>query len=212
MRLFDLIKTTARVELSLAEYSQIAQRYRMTIEGAMREYLFTDNARPDKYRNRMKVAVVEAFWPAFEQGLKDGGGTPPPEPDDQDWLNARVEGELANVTALFNTLKTLKKDPETGYGEYEYAIAQHTAGYLRTLDGIYSAGKVRGAANRMLTFGGDDGAESCTTCQKYKGKRHKATWWTARGLVPYQGNPNFECGCWQCQHYLYDDNGNVYSI
>ena len=114
---------------------------------------------------------------------------------------------------LFQQLKELKALAKIdGYQILEGVAEQRAEGYARTLDGIYSEGKIRGAKNKMLTFGGDDGEESCKTCQKYKGQRHRASWWVKRDLIIYRGNMNYECGCWQCQHYFFDDSGNVYTF
>ncbi len=52
---------------------------------------------------------------------------------------------------------------------------------------------------------GDDGAESCADCSKYKDKRHKASWWISHNAVP--PNRDFECGGYNCEHYLIDDDG-----
>ena len=56
----------------------------------------------------------------------------------------------------------------------------------------------------VLEFTGQDGRESCETCQKLKGQRHRRSEWLSRGLDPKNSNnrKNFECGLWQCMHYL----------
>jgi len=117
------------------------------------------------------------------------------------------------VEELFQRLKDLKKQvAEEGAGILSGVANKRSEGYARALDGVYSEGKIRGAKNIMLTFGGPDGNESCKTCQKLKGKRHRASWWKNHGLTIYRGNDNYECGCWQCEHFLFDDKGNVYTL
>jgi len=57
-----------------------------------------------------------------------------------------------------------------------------------------------------LTYNGEDGEESCRQCQKYKGQRHKKSWWESRGLLGRNGNENFDCGRWEnCHHNYYND-------
>jgi hypothetical protein len=207
---FDL----ALVQLTMGEYVQIRFAYREELSGLIYEYLHTDNVKVTSYKNQYKRAIQEAFYPAFELGIKDGGGEPPAQGADLEWINAKAEAEWGFADSLFSALKELKAlAKEEGEQVLDGVPDQRADGYARTLDGIYSEGKTRGAANKMLTFGGEDGAESCKTCQKLKGKRHRASWWIKKGLMPGQpGNGNYECGGYQCQHYLFDDFGNIYSV
>ncbi len=69
------------------------------------------------------------------------------------------------------------------------------------LDGVYSEGKLRGSKNMLCYFDGDDGAESCDTCQGLKdGPPRSVKWIIAHQMNPYPGNKNFDCGCWKCEH------------
>ena len=206
---FDL----AVAQLAIGDYAPIRFEYKATIEGLVRQYLYEDGVRITAFKSAFKRAVQEGFYPAFEQGLTDGGSEPPAVEDDLDWINAKAAAEWGFVDMLFQQLKELKALAKVdGYQILEGVAEARAEGYARTLDGIYSEGKIRGAKNKMLTFGGDDGEESCKTCQKYKGQRHRASWWVKRDLIIYRGNANYECGCWQCQHYFFDDSGNVYTF
>ncbi len=198
------------VVLSVGDYAPIRSVYYQMIYGAMREYLYTEDAKITKYKNYFKRAINDQFYPAFEQGLKDGGSEPPLEPEDESWIQARIPQEWGFVDNLFASLRDFKKDSDAS--EWDAETSARAEGYCRTLDGVYSEGKVRGAKNKMLTFGGQSGKESCITCQKLMGQRHKASWWKNRGLIIERGNSNYECGCWQCQHLLFDDDGNVYTL
>jgi hypothetical protein len=97
-----------------------------------------------------------------------------------------------------------------------FGIANQKAdNYSVTLESVYNEAKTRGGKNIMLTFGGKDGHAPdfpCPTCRRLKGQRHRAKWFVTRGLIPHPGNTNYECGCWACQHYLYDDNGKVFTV
>lgn len=205
----EKIQRERLVMLEIGGYGSIRQQYKASVAAAITEYLYTEGVKVTRFRNAMKLAIVEAFFPAFETGYEDGGGELPIEADDVDYVNGRVDGEFGFVDDLFNQLKALKKEgPDAFMGEAE----ARAEGYARTLDGIYNAGRVRGAKNRMLTFGGFDGVESCQTCKRLTGQRHRASWWVNRGLVPYRGNANFECGNWQCEHFLFDDAGEVFTL
>jgi hypothetical protein len=210
--MFDtmLADLTAAVVLSIGDYAPIRGAYKQETYGIMREYLYTDGARVQKYKNMFKRAINEAFYPAFDQGLIDGGGSLPREPEEHQWIVARVTQEWGFVNLLFDALRDFKK--ESTKADYDGEASKRAEGYCRTLDGVYGQGKVFGAKNKMLTFGGNDGAESCATCQKLKGKRHRASWWKNKDLIIYRGNQNYDCGCWQCQHILFSDKGEVFTV
>jgi hypothetical protein len=210
---FDMLSSLVAARLAVGDYAPIRAAYRSEIWGCVEEYLTTEGARVTKYRNQFMQAVSYAFDQAAKQGWADGGGgTWPKDADKEDlaWETERLNEELGHVEKLFQTLKELKAD---GPDSYEGESDKRADGYARTLDAIYSEAKIRAAKNTMLTFGGEDGQESCKTCQKWKAKRHKASFWLKRGLIPGQpGNVNFECGGWQCMHILYDDQGKVFTI
>jgi len=207
---FDL----ALAQLSLGEYSQTRYVYKATIQGTIDEYLYTDGVSITRFRNVWRKAVQEAFYPAFEMGLVDGGGEAPAQGEDLQWINAKADAERGYVDELFVQLKALKKQAqEEGIKIFDGVAERRSEGYCRTLDSIYSEGKIRGAANMMLTFGGADGMESCRTCQKLKGARHRASWWKGHNLIPGQpGNGNYDCGGYQCQHILFNDKGEIFNV
>ena len=203
---------SAVVALSLGDYAPIRQSYYWEVWGLISEYLAEDGARITRFRNGMKRSIAYHFGQAAAQGWADGGGGDwqrDADADSREWESNRIYEEFGYVDELFRQLRELKKEGEDAIaGEAE----RRAEGYARTLDGIYAEAKIRAAGNKMLTFDGFDGQESCNTCQRLKGSRHRASWWIRRGLVPHQGNRNFECGGWNCQHYLYDDQGNVWSL
>jgi hypothetical protein len=201
-------------ELSVGAYAPIRSAYKMEVGGAILEYLLTDGARITKFRNGFKRAIANAFDEAYAMGFSDGGSSYPEgaDPEDIDWLAAAITGEFGFVEMLFQQLKEFKADPETQTGDYQAEADRRAEGYAKTLDGVYNQGLMRARKNVMLTFGGEDGAESCATCQRLKGQRHSVKWWLGRGLSIFRGNRNYECGCWNCQHYFYDDHGKVYTI
>jgi len=207
---FDL----ALAKLSIGEYAPIRSEYYMAVAGTIREYLYTDGANTLQYTQRFRAFISQYFPLAFEQGYIDGGSEMPAEPDDADWLSSRIDNERTFAAMLFQQLKELKTlAKEEGREVFDGVPEKHADGYVKTLDAVYSEAKVRGAKNQMLTFGGRSGRESCPDCQKLMGKRHRAKWWKAKGLIPgIPGNTNFECGGWQCEHILFNDKGEVFNV
>jgi len=201
------------INFALGDYAPIRDTYRMRIYAAMLDYLANDGNMVAK-RNEFKRAIAEGFGDAADLGFVDGGGELPDQPLN-DWVGGRMEQEFTNVDALFRQLKDTRGDEEFNRAEAFDIANQRADGYAATLDGIYNEAKVRGAKNRLLTFGGEDGHSPgfpCKTCAKLKGQRHRASWWIRRGLIPYPGNANYECGAWQCKHILFDDQGRIFTV
>lgn len=199
-------QTATAIKASLGSYPLVRDAYYEEIFASIFDYLDKGGA-ITTFKNSMKRAMVNAFLPAAEIGWEDGGGALPISDDLQEWLAAMQSAELGYIDVLFQTLKEARKDPEIKKAEIGQARAE---GYCLTLDRIYNYAKVNAAANTMLTFEGDDGAESCSDCQKYKGKRHKASWWISHNAVP--PNRDFECKGYNCRHYLQDDNGTIWTL
>lgn len=214
----------AIAQLAIGDYAPIRSEYWLTLAGTIREYLYTDGVRITKFRNDYRKAIQQAFYPAFEQGLTDGGGEVPATGDDLAWINAKADAERGFADALFQSLKELKDAQKAENAEakeegrlrenlFEGVPERRADGYARTLDGIYGEGKIRGAKDQMLTFGGSDGMESCATCQKLKGVSHRASWWVKHRLIPGQpGNDSYDCGGFQCQHILYNQKGEIFNV
>ena len=198
------------------DYSSVRQEYQLSFAGIITEYLYADRATRSVYADKLKRIVVNYFSYAFEAGWEDGGGNAADIPaKDLSWLLDKKNAEYGFIDLLMYSLKEVRANLEDiPVGEWPDIIDQRTEGYLKTLDGIYSEGKVRGAKSDIsLTFVGPDGQENCPTCAKWKNKRHRKSFWLKRGLVPGQpGNPNFECRGYNCAHYLADDQGERYTL
>ncbi len=189
------------------DLSAINARYHTSITEALLTYLEGGTAAGPK--NSFKKATVEAFGSAADAGWIAGGGDLPFMGDALDFFNARLEAELGYVDLLFQQAKELRKDEE--FDPLSWASAR-ADGYINTLKEIYNNLKLRVMDNVMVTFDGDDGAESCDTCKKLKGKRHKISWFIANNYVPPFGS-GLDCAKGgQCQHGLRKDNGEWITI
>jgi len=208
---------TAAIAIRAAgDYAGIREGYYGVIVDALIRYL-TGEAGRLQAKNFVKKEMLTAFTDAFETGWVETGGDPyEPEPEDSEWLTTRMNQELAYIDGLFVTMSAMLSDTEeplTLSDIDQYAEAR-ASGYAATLDGVYAQGKLRGKKNVMLTFGGPDGSpdnicqKNGGTCVKLKDKRHRAKWWIGHDLIPGPGNENYDCGGYNCQHYLEDDSGN----
>ena len=201
----DLTLATA-IKKALGTYPLVRDKYYGDVFASVYDFLDTGK-RKTTFKNDIRRGMADAFVDAADIAWADAGAELPLDGDTLAWLAMQQEAEFGFIDVLFQHLKDLKK--VEGVDKTATATAR-ADGYTRTLDRIYNYVKIAAAGSKMLTFAGDDGAMSCTDCQRYKGKRHKASWWIANDAVP--PNRNFECGGWQCYHVLVDDQGNVWTL
>lgn len=182
----------------------IKGRYHDEITQALINY-FESKGAVTAPRNAFRRAMVNALGAAFDLGWTDGGGDGFPEGDALDWFNARIESEFSFIDMLFQEAKELRNEEDFDYFSW---ITQKADGYTRTTREMYNAGVSRASKDIMVTFLGDDGAESCDECQMLKGQRHRVSWFVRRNFVPPHGT-GLSCHLGRyCQHYLQDDKGN----
>jgi len=188
-------------------FPEISAAYHDTVTEILTGYF--EGAGLTGSRNAFKRAVVESFGPVFDLGWVDGGQQLPPDGDALSWFNARVEAEFGFIQMLFQQAKELKAEENFDFFSW---VTQRADGYTRALKEIYNAAKMRAMKDIMVTFDGDDGAESCTDCQKLKGKRHKISWFVKRNFVPPFGT-GLECHPGRrCQHGLFNDKGEQITV
>lgn len=141
---------------------------------------------------------------AYRDGLIDGGlDDGVLDDDDQATLNQLLAEQSAYVTAIGDRL--FRED-----GRFE---AQDSAKPLlwwnKSVVPLYQAGRLSADKNGLYEFAGEDGAESCATCQRLKGQRHRLKDWARHNLIPPGEAPDFECGGWQCKHQLIKVTGQA---
>lgn len=160
---------------------------------------------------RAMRALVRSTGPqAYREGLREGGiKDPDAEMDDADegTVNGWVGGQLEYVkgfAAAAAAVAELTGDAKT---QARDAMLGRVDQWRDSLRAIGERGELSAKGNPMLTLDGEDGDESCRDCRKYKGQRHRRSWWEARGLLD-RPNSNFECGRFadHCNHHYYDDS------
>jgi hypothetical protein len=144
---------------------------------------------------RIRGAIQRYGKLAYQDGL-EAGGVDGSELDEDD---LRIIADLAvrdsqYVSNLVNELYS-----EKGMSLSPEARAQM---WMGTTDEFYYEGIASADKNGMYSFEGDDGADSCDTCQRLKGVKHRMRWWIEHELRPGIDHHNFDCGGWRCQHYL----------
>ncbi|MBA2702706.1 MAG: hypothetical protein H0U60_02525 [Blastocatellia bacterium] len=176
------------------------------LAGFVADYLNGGNARSTL--NAAKRMVVEKLWEAGQRGFRDGAEDASAELSSEDsrYLVQRQNDELDFIDNLWDDLaERRKQDPVTFPQD---RIDQYT----NSLDDVYNALKLRGAANITLEFFGNDGIQSCSTCARLQGKRHPAKWWIENDMIPGAANPNYKCGGFRCQHALRTPSGKRFTL
>jgi len=72
----------------------------------------------------------------------------------------------------------------------------------KSLRRAYESGRLFADPDGMYAFDGQDGKESCPTCQRLDGQIHALKDWHKAGLVPRIDTDNYDCGGFNCNHYL----------
>lgn len=204
-----LLKDYKRQGMKQADSTEaVNKEYHDAITESLTGY-FEEDGRATSYKSQFKQAMVEAFGSVYDLGWTDGGGELPVDSDALDWLNARIDQEFGFIDMLFQEAKELRKEEEFDFFSW---VTFHADNYTRTLREIYNQARLRVSEDVMVTFEGEDGEESCPTCQKLKGVRHKISWFVKRNYVPPFGS-GLECGRGgRCQHGLFDDKGEQITI
>lgn len=145
--------------------------------------------------------VKDAVADAYIEGLKDGG-IPADEMTDDDALMI-VElstTQLEYVTDFVKAIRAARDDKAAQRDILDTRINLWT----QSIEAAGAQGLASAKSNEMVEFvllpGRDDTEESCKTCRKLLGQKHRRKWVTAHGLIPAPGNDNFECGGWRCPH------------
>lgn len=191
------------------DYDDVESDLRDRLKDAFISYLSSAGS-VTSYRNAARRALVEDIYSAFYAGFAEAAGDGSETTDeDEKAISTILNQQLDHMLNAFASLKEQRKDPDS---LKESEVDDRVDDWAHMLFGVYGEGKLRGDRNKMLTFDGDDGTESCDECQEYKGQRHSAAWWLTRDLVRRNGNEHFGCGRWKpCQHNLYDDDGKLYA-
>lgn len=155
----------------------------------------------------LSVSLSSAYINASEQAWIDGGSSLPIDDDTLLWAKTELDAQLSYLDNLFETLKKLRKEDDVDPITEAFNRA---SSYSKALDSFYNYIKVAAAGGKMLTFTGSDGRESCSDCRRLKGQRKRASWWVSHDLVP--PSRHFECGGYNCDHFLIDDKGNLFTI
>lgn len=144
---------------------------------------------------RIRGAINRYGKAAYQDRLVDGCLSS----DDLDEDDLRIIADLAVRDSQYVTNLVNEIYSEAGMSLSAESRAQM---WMGTIDEFYYAGIESADKNGMYSFEGDDGDESCATCQRLKGVKHRMKWWVEHKLRPGIDHDSFECHAYRCQHYL----------
>lgn len=132
---------------------------------------------------------------AYKDGLKEGGvEVEALEGEDQTQFALWLADQNPYISLIERRLYVDER------AENAEASAEMWAN--KSLQTAYYEGLQSAAGNGMFEFAGTDGLESCTTCQRLKGQRHRLKTWTRKQLRPGVDTQNYECKGFFCNHVL----------
>jgi len=143
---------------------------------------------------RVRGLLRQYGYLAYQDGLEAGGVTDGVLDDDDE----------SEFTALLAAQNAFVNDFAKGAAELSDAEAaiKPAMWWNKSVSLFFDTGRLSADKNGVYEFAGDDGEESCTTCQRLKGQRHRMKDWTRKTLRPGVDTANFECGGFNCRHKL----------
>lgn len=195
---FDPDSRQRRWHIQRVTVNGIVTGFKRDLKQVVRSYC-RGGSTPTLLVGELRDLVTEAVNDAFYAGLAEGGI---PQADTGEDEAQRAEDLIFDQVEHVEGFADAVADA-CGSRDAMSAISARVELWGRSVQAAGEAGVNMALANEMVEFGGDDGEESCATCMRLKGQRHRRKWWESQGLVPGQpGNENFECGGYRCQHVL----------
>jgi hypothetical protein len=195
-------------EMKADEYSVIRDGLWISVFDSVFDYLNGD-LNIVSAKNKMTLALSQAYIDTSETAYQDGGGSLPLDEDTASTANGELQAQLGYADSLFSNLKQLKKEDGVDANAEGADIADR---WSSALDGFYNTIKLSGAGNKMLTWNLGDTENHCGNCSSLDGQRHRASWYLGKGYTPRKPGSNTECGGYNCDCSLTDDDGEEFTI
>lgn len=146
---------------------------------------------------RMRSSINTYGKAAYLDGLAEGGVAAA----DYDETDSSNVADLLAYNSQFVTdlAKTIYAEDGSVLGGADFKAGLWGN---KTLNDFYYKGIESADKNGVYTFKGEDGDESCDTCIELKDTSHRMSWWVSHELRPGVDTDNFDCGGWQCKHFL----------
>jgi hypothetical protein len=196
----DIRGTTAFLK-DLAEGAKAIQSTRLAFEDAFEDVLTearAGNVTKARFGTLLRGLIARYGKAAYRDGLIDGGVTDGAMDSDDD---AAISLLLAEQSPYVRGLADVVYGPVgvTDAG----ATGKPEMWFNKSISPFYDSGRLSADRNGMYEFGGPSGEESCTTCMRLMGQRHRLKWWTTQRLRPRVDTSRFGCKGFRCRHILF---------
>jgi 2'-5' RNA ligase len=151
----------------------------------------------------MRRIVLRGINAAYRDGLKAGGVDDEPDQAEQEKITELMDNQREYINNLAARMfKDEAVTPEMA--EQKAQMWWGSSIYPAYFEGFESAAK-----NQMMEMTGDDGEDSCHTCQTLKGQRHRLKDWTRKQLIPQVHGENYICNGFNCHHTIVPIEGKA---
>jgi 2'-5' RNA ligase len=198
-RVFALLfDDTAEAEIKSID--SLESDFKSRFNPMLRDFRAANPRNPAKAAEILKFLNQNYVRSSYIEGLAAGGVEDDPDDDDNAKIRKLVSAANSYVDSFVSTLY------DEGISD---AQAAQKAGlwFKKSILPAYYEGFASAKANALMRFSGRDGADSCAQCTKWKGKKRRLKWWTENKLRPQVDTESFDCGGWQCNHYLEEVTG-----
>jgi hypothetical protein len=197
---------SAEFLLSLKSVNEVLREYRDTLENYVVDAA-NGNISAAKIAREMRKDVIDFADRVYDEALAEveGERSKIDEIAIRDWILSQTPHifDFADSAVAVNKLTG---DERTSARD---AMLDRCDLWVDSLNTLAQNAEVNAKGDPVLVFDGDDGDESCETCDKYKGQKHKKSWWEERGLLA-RPNELFKCGRFNnCNHHFYYTNGEL---
>lgn len=182
------------VKVALKSVDAVATQFCARWTDRIRQAFRDDTANLENdLREMLEYHVSSAYF----EGLQEAGVLPE-DFTDEDYQNA--DTAYLEQTAHLTDFVSAILDAVENIDAREAVLARAEL-WCNSIAQI-GANARRAAMGGMFEFRlvGEPSDESCATCEKLLGKKHRWSWIEKNGYIVAAGNPNFECGCYRCPH------------
>jgi hypothetical protein len=169
-----------------------------TFKQLMAQLLFReigDNFNRDDFESQMLDLLAESSVKSYADGLRDGGGKPVLDDQDQGYVQDFLIEQIDYIDSLGDDL-------ESGAVDADIVRSRAQMWVNKSLRVMYELGRLKADSEGMYRFDGVDGADSCPQCERFVGQVHSLMDWHSNRFVPRVDTDSFDCGGYRCGHYL----------
>ena len=173
--------------------------------------VFNGEASAKELASDMRKALRAYGRDAYLEGMAEGGVNNPADEltaEDEDEIADWIAGQLEHVAGFAADCAATRKAEDRGAAQA--AMLARFDKWVESLRDIGSRGKASALKNKMGTWRLGDTEKHCRTCSRLNGQRHRLSWFMERGYLPQEnGSESLDCGGWECDCTIEDDNGKV---